>query len=132
MVLVLAGCGSSPNVVSVSGTVLLDGEPLVGASVNTQPISTTTNPEPGSGSFGKTNAEGHYSLELVDPPLAGAVLGEHRVTITRETEEVYRSSDEPVAPPDIPWPTRYCDGSLRLTVTPGGTDEADFELTLED
>ncbi len=128
---VLAGCGSSSNVVPVSGTILLDGEPLVGASINTQPISTTSNPELGSGSFGKTDPQGHYSLELVDPPIAGAVLGEHRVTITRGTEELYRSSDEPVDPPDAPWPTRYSDGSQRLTVTPEGTDEADFELTLK-
>jgi len=130
MVLALAGCDSRSNLVPVSGIVLLDGEPLVGASVNTQPISTSSNPEPGSGSFGKTDAEGHYSLELVDPPIAGAVLGEHRVTITRETEVLYRSSDERVPPPDVPWPTRYNDGSLRLTIPAGGTDKADFELTL--
>jgi hypothetical protein len=122
----------------VSGTILLDGEPLVGASVNTQPISTSSNREPGAGSFGNTDAQGHYSLELVDPPLAGAVLGEHRLTITRRKQQIeqYDDTDEidlRVRPPQgPPWPDRYGNGSLRLTVPPEGTTEANFELTLKE
>gem|GEM_PF-970265 len=127
----MLGCGSKLEVAPVSGTVLLDGQPLAGASVNTQPISTSAKPNPGSGSFGKTDAQGHYSLEVVDPPIVGAMVGEHRVTITRGDKVLYRSSDLPVKSQNGPWPDRYSDGSLRLTVPPEGTTEANFELTLK-
>lgn len=130
LVLVSSGCGSKPNVVAVSGVVLLDGQPLVGASVNTQPITSSSGENPGSGSFGKTDAEGHYTLELVDPPMAGACIGEHRITINQPDEVEYRSTDELVVPTGPPWPVRYSNGSLRLTVPPEGTTTADFELTL--
>ncbi len=125
----MAGCGSGLKVAPVSGTILLDGKPLAGASINTQPIGTSSNSKPGSGSFGKTDAQGHYSLELVDPPVAGAVLGKHRVTITRDDGVPYSSSDEIVRPKGPPWPARYSDGSLRLTVPSEGNTEANFELT---
>ncbi|MEO2047426.1 MAG: carboxypeptidase-like regulatory domain-containing protein [Pirellulales bacterium] len=127
----MTGCDSGPQVAPVEGTVLLDGEPLVGASVNTQPLGTSSNPNPGAGSFGTTDEQGHYNLELVDPPIAGAVLGEHRVTITRKDKDNYSSSDKFVLPQGIPWPVRYGDGSLRLTVTPEGNIEANFDLTLK-
>ncbi len=125
------GCGGNPNVVPVSGIVLLDGEPLVGASVNTQPIASSSGDSPGSGSFGRTDAEGRYSLELVDPPMPGAFLGEHRITITQADEVEYRSTDELVVPTGPPWPKRYGNGSLRLTVPPEGTSTANFVLTLD-
>ncbi len=131
LVLVTLGCGANPNVVPVSGVVLLDGKPLVGASVNTQPIASSSGANPGSGSFGRTDAEGRYSLEVVDPPMPGAYLGEHRVTITQPDEVEYRSTDEMVVPTGPPWPTRYSDGSLRMTVQPEGTTTVDFELTLD-
>ncbi len=127
----MVGCGSKLKVAPVSGTVLLDGQPLAGASVNTQPISTAANPKPGSGSFGKTDAQGHYSLEVVDPPIAGAMVCEHRVTIIRGSKELYRSSDAPVKSQEGSWPARYSDGSLRLSVPLEGTTEANFELTLK-
>jgi len=132
LMLVSVGCGSKPTVVPVSGIVLLDGQPLVGASVNTQPIADSSGENPGSGSFGKTDAEGRYTLELVDPPMQGACPGEHRITITKADEEGYSSSDELVAPKGAPWPLRYGNGSLRLTVPPDGTDSANFELTLSE
>jgi len=130
-VLALTGCDSGPGVAPVSGSVLLDGEPLVGASVNTQPISTSAKPKPGSGSFGKTDDQGHYSLELVDPPIAGAVFGEHRVTITRAEEQQDDEDDRLIIERGPRWPARYSDGSLRLTVSEAGTSETDFELTLK-
>ena len=129
--LTLAGCDSHPKVASISGTILLDGKPLVGASVNTQPISTPSNPKPGPGSFGKTDTQGRYSLELVDPPVAGAVLGEHRVTITRVESQGDDEDESAVVSKGAPWPTRYSDGSLRLTVTKEGNDQANFDLHLK-
>ena len=53
------GCrkGSSLPTVDVTGTVLLDGEPVEGATVVFQPTS-----EGGNGASGVTNAEGVYTL----------------------------------------------------------------------
>jgi len=127
----LSGCGAKPNVATVSGVIRLDGEPMVGASINTQPIANSSNVNPGSGSFGKTNNEGRYTLELVDPPRQGAWVGKHRVTITQADEVGYRSSDEMTVSEGPSWPTRYGDGSLRLTVPPEGMDSANFDLTLK-
>ncbi|NOY43613.1 MAG: DUF4198 domain-containing protein [Planctomycetes bacterium] len=131
LAVVLSGCGTKPNVVTVSGIVLLDGKPMVGASINTQPIATSSKVNPGSGSFGKTDNEGRYTLELVDPSMQGAWVGEHRVTITQASEVGYKSSDEMTISDGPPWPTRYGDGSLRLTVPPEGMDSANFDLTLK-
>ena len=46
----------------------------------TQPIATNS-PNPGPGSFGRTDAEGRFELELVKPAIRGAIIGEHRVMI---------------------------------------------------
>ncbi|MCH8841119.1 MAG: hypothetical protein IH831_10720 [Planctomycetes bacterium] len=59
------------------------------------------------------------------------------MTITRrEKMDQYDDSDEVdeiVKPPQgPPWPNRYGDGSLRLTVPPEGTTEANFDLTLKE
>ena len=125
----MAGCDSGPKMAPVSGTVLLDGKPMVGASVNTQPIGTSENP--GSGSFGKTDDQGHYSLELVNPPLPGAILGEHSVTITTKAPEEDFENDDDVVRVGPRLPARYSDGSERMTVTPGGITR-DFDITLKE
>lgn len=129
----IAGCGEDTNVAPVEGIVFLDGAPLVGASVNTQPIATSSNPKPGSGSFGKTDEQGHYSLRLIVPLMEGAILGEHRVTITRADAEQLVDNDVPdELQGGRPWPGRYSDGSLRLTVSPDGNTQANYELTLRE
>ena len=133
------GCDSGPQVAPVSGVVLVDGEPLVGASVNTQPFNKTDG-KPGAGSFGKTDSEGRYSLELVQPAMPGAIVGKHRVTITPEFYAANAGRDYDVDDEDVPvdatprpppWPTKYVDGSLTLTVPPEGTDQADFSLSVK-
>ena len=134
-----AGCDSGPSVAPVSGVVIVDGEPLAKASVNTQPIGGGS-AESGVGSFGKTDAQGRYTLQLVDPPMAGAIIGEHRVTITpdfysQNAGRDYDVDDEDVpvgqTPRPPPWPTKYVDGSLQLTVPAAGTDKADFNLSVK-
>jgi hypothetical protein len=73
------GCGDSRPVGTVSGRVTLDGKPLADARVNFQPISDAR--EPGIGSFGKTDANGEYTLTLIDEKAQGAIVGKHRVMI---------------------------------------------------
>ena len=77
----LSGCGQGLPVAPASGVVLLDGAPLANVSIMTQPIATNS-PNPGPGSFGRTDAEGRFELELVKPAVRGAIIGEHRVMIT--------------------------------------------------
>jgi len=134
-----SGCDSGPQVAPVSGVVFVDGEPLAGAAINTQPFG-GANDKSGVGSFGKTNSEGRYTLELVDPPMAGAIVGEHRVTITPEFYSQNAGRDYDVDDEDVPvgetprappWPIQYVDGSLKLTVPPNGTEEADFNLLVK-
>src|SRR5262245_57192509 len=71
-----------PNVVPVSGRVTLKGQPLAGATVTFQPAQASGDSRTSvGGSVGRTNAEGHYELRLVEPDMQGAVVGQHMVTI---------------------------------------------------
>jgi hypothetical protein len=145
IVVLCAGCGEGLPIAPVSGTITLDGNPLAGATITTQPIAVEGNVA-GSGSFGTTDAEGRYELELVKPAVKGAIVGEHRVMISQKSD--YKSgtvtaklddgtefkTDDPNAhraglAAARKWPSRYTDGSLQLTVPPEGTSTANFDLT---
>jgi hypothetical protein len=123
-----AGCDGG-KVASVSGTVTLDGKPLPNVHVNFQPIAEGMNAA-GPGSHGKTDADGHYTLEVVGENRNGAYVGKHRVEITAATAEVDPTSDKP--PPrqaGTPIPDEYNRNStLTCTVPPGGKSDANFEL----
>lgn len=78
----LVGCGGpkGPAVTVVSGTVMLDGEPLDGASVVFHPTSSS-----GLAGSGKTSADGTFGLSTFRAtPGAGVVPGEYVVTISKE------------------------------------------------
>ena len=78
----VVGCGGikSPAVTVVSGTVLLDGEPLDGASVVFHPTSPS-----GLAGSGKTTTDGTFGLTTFRAtPGAGVVPGEYVVTISKE------------------------------------------------
>ena len=78
----LVGCGGpkGPAVTVVSGTVMLDGEPLEGASVVFHPTSSS-----GLAGAGKTSADGTFGLSTFRAtPGAGVVPGEYVVTIRKE------------------------------------------------
>jgi hypothetical protein len=134
-----AGCGSDLPVAPVSGTVTLNGQPLVGASITTQPIAVGAEHSPGSGSFATTDGEGRFQLELVQPAVLGAIVGEHRVMITpggKAKSAAPSPSGDAIDDPlghlqeaNKRWPSRFSDGSLRLMVPPEGTASAKFELT---
>ena len=82
VVAIAAGCGSKYTVVPVRGTIQLDGKPLEGATILTQPIGPAENDAPGPGSYGHTDADGRFSLELQNEPTPGAVPGDCVITIT--------------------------------------------------
>jgi hypothetical protein len=139
----LMGCGDGLNVVPVSGVVTLGGKPLSGAGIKTQPVGQGTR-TPGPGSFGRTDAQGHFELELVKPARKGAMVGPHRVMIFQPIEEADRKgpqksadgsyefwTDAPRPRPTtatVNWPTRFTDGSLSMEVPQGGTDQIRLDL----
>lgn len=77
----LAGCGgepANPNLVPVAGTVTLDNQPLVDASITFIPVASTA----GQGGTGRTGPDGKYELmhfregKGVDP-------GEYMVVVSK-------------------------------------------------
>jgi hypothetical protein len=125
----VVGCTKPPyDVAPVSGTVTLDGKPLEGALINTQPIGSQENPSPGPGSFAKSDQDGRFALELVSPAKPGAVVGQHRVRITKLTVKyIPGKEDAPVAVRNL-LPRSATDGSISITVPPEGTDELQLDL----
>ncbi len=139
-----AGCGESLPLAHVSGRITLEGRPLAGAGITTQPIARDSR-NPGAGSFGLTDAQGRFELELVKPARKGEIIGEHRVMITKPAEPAAENPSKASVEGDLQvweddpranrtaavdnWPHRFTDGSLRLTVPPDGTYSADFDLT---
>jgi hypothetical protein len=127
-------------VAPAAGVVLLDGKPLANASITTQPIATDS-PNPGPGSFGRTDAEGRFDLELVKPAVRGAIIGEHRVIIRpgsaapaistpQQSESGVKvfSDAMPKAAANEKWPAKFTDGTLQIQVPSGGTDDLRVEL----
>lgn len=83
--LVLTGCGGAGfDLAPVSGKVTLNGEPLPDAMVTFMPIGGSGSVA-GPPSWGKTDAQGMYTLQTRDGE-AGAVVGRHLITITTESE----------------------------------------------
>jgi len=144
LLLACMGCGGAADVAPVSGVVLYGDQPLAGAGITTQPIAKGTE-NPGSGSFGKTDEQGRFTLELVTPPMPGAIIGEHRVMITPPETSATQAApatkmvdgvevfiDDPQTrranPTGGAWPASFSDGSLRLVVPPAGVTDAKISI----
>ena len=88
----VVGCGGpkGPAVTVVSGTVMLDGEPLDGASVVFHPTSSS-----GLAGSGKTSADGTFGLSTFRAtPGAGVVPGEYVVTIRKEEWPEFKEPED--------------------------------------
>ena len=136
----MAGCGGSPDgpeMAPISGTVMLDGKPLVGAEV-----FFVAN---GFEGYGKTKESGQYSL------VRGAPVGECKVYISKLPEAEVGASDlpddiagdpeqmaamgqamaasgrgvKPLLPPEFSDPEKT---KLSFNVPSGGSTEANFNL----
>jgi hypothetical protein len=129
LLLLLTGCGGPKyQTAPVSGRVTLDGRPMANAHVSFQPTA-QGNPNPGPGSFGVTDADGHFRLQTIQPRQDGAVVGSHVVRIVPYRPNEGLKDDDTVRPRDPSLPPQADDGSLRFAVSPDGTDRADFALT---
>ncbi len=71
----IVGCGSDSGLVSVTGHVTLDGQPLGDAGVMFVPV------DKGPVASGTTDAAGRFRLTTTNAP--GAQAGRYRVTITK-------------------------------------------------
>ncbi|MFH1266894.1 MAG: carboxypeptidase-like regulatory domain-containing protein [Planctomycetota bacterium] len=126
------GARDLPELVPVSGSVTLDGEPLQKAVVTFFPKGTTL----GVGGAGATDASGRYELKTgaVEP---GVPVGEYRVTCSKMTLPDGSDYDPNSEIPPIDagavetLPARYSfDGETTLAGTvPSGGATIDFELT---
>lgn len=78
--LALTGCGeaTNPNLVPVVGTITLDGQPLVGASVTLVGAGTNTS----EGGTGITDAAGKYEISHFRAG-KGAMPGDYKVVINK-------------------------------------------------
>ena len=77
LAVLVAGCGGGLDLIPVSGTVTLDGKPVDGAAVVFVPVAG------GPVASGTTEAGGKFRLMTIND--AGAVPGEHHVTVTKQT-----------------------------------------------
>ena len=129
MCLLLAGCSDTPTsrLVPISGVITMDGQPLVGALVEFEPVpGRAGDPSFNPSSSGTTDGEGRFWLDT--PFGAGAVAGEHVVKIW-ETVEV--ESDEELDPNkklELRLLPEFSKQGLPFTVPEEGTREADFAL----
>ncbi len=120
MAVSLSGCGGAGyGEVPVAGQVTYNGEPLAPVHVTFQPVSEDESGF-GPGSFGRTDSDGRFELRTVWPDAAGAVPGEHRVTISYE--------DPSKQPRGIVIPYDYVHGTASFVVPDTGTDQALIEL----
>jgi len=126
---VVAGCGKPgdyPDLIPVSGTVTMDGQPLAGARVSFVPDGARP-------SSGTTDASGRYELQYTGE-YAGAVVGKHRVSISKTapdpnyTPGPEEEDDEPGQVETIPKQYRGIDSELTAEVK-AGANTLDFDLT---
>jgi hypothetical protein len=131
----LAGCSGSsgnPNLVPVTGSVTLDGQPLAGASVAFVAAGDTA----GAGGVGITDESGKYHLAHFREG-TGAEPGEYKVLISK----IVLPDGSPIPPGTTSVaelqtrnlvPARYSDyynTVLKAVVTQVGTSTGDFALT---
>lgn len=130
----LTGCGEDRLALApVSGTITLNGEPLIDASVTFTPVDVEGGVAPSS--FGRTDAVGHYELQVVTTDEPGALIAKHKVSVTvLDDEEVDPSTnpdggDAGSEAGERRVPLRYNhETELEFNVTKAGSTAADFAL----
>lgn len=114
----LAGCGDGPELAPVSGTVLLDGQPLIDALVLFTPIGG------GRPSAARTDEHGEYELIFTESH-SGALPGEHLIRISTFQEGDPDGDD---APAFEQVPSRYNTETELARNVELGSNTLDFQL----
>jgi len=120
--LLAMGCGSKEKVVAVSGTVTMNGEPLLDCGVLFQRTGG------GISASGVTDAQGKFTLKTIeDNRRNGVPPGEYSVYLGWTDPE---ASLEKTATPTPPYqvPAQAANGSIKFTVPASGSDQANFAL----
>lgn len=136
LVLLAVGCGpSGPELVPVSGRVLLDGQPLPAKSVFFIPADGTG----GLGAGANTKSDGSYELIAVYPgavkDMPGIPAGKYKVVVSEprfpiETEmAVQGQSSEPEVAIDFAQPTPPKASQPKITIPEPYTSENSTPLT---
>lgn len=129
--LLVAGCGGSDeDLASAEGTVLLDGQPLAGATVefDLDPGATNYGKMSGSSAYGKTDSVGRFKLKST-PDRSGAPVGKNIVRITTRQMTVDAKGNEVLQPERLP--PKYNTASELSRDVKSGSNKFKFELTLE-
>ena len=108
------GCGRSDGLASVTGTVRLDGKPLVGASVQ---FAVPGQPP----SWGRTDDNGSYELRRTRS-VSGAAIGTNQVKVS-----TYRNLGDRILPETVP--ARYSTNSELVYEVKPGNNRIDLDLT---
>jgi hypothetical protein len=128
------GCGRSYKVAPVSGRITMDGHPMPHVEVRFTPTDGPDLPY----SVDTTDDQGKYVLHLgVDSDTAGAVVGEHRVTLSQDQRR--KDTMPPLARlavsgarrmrPGEVLPGKYNRDSKLLCTVPGeGNADVNFDL----
>ena len=114
LALAFVGCTDSPAGAKVTGTVLLDGQPLADATVTFYPVDGSRS------SIGITDAQGKYTLRF-SASVYGAVVGDHTVDIRMDTEEGDSEAVEKV-------PARYNTKTELKETLKSGSQVVNFDL----
>lgn len=115
----------SAEIAPVAGRVTLRGQPIAGAVVTFQPISDSDGGLPTvGGSTGTTDAQGNFTLWLVDSQKEGAMVGRHAVTISTGKSG---PADNSRMTGELA-PAAWRDGKKTFDVEPSGTEKANFDL----
>ena len=120
----LNGCsgspGDTPQLGEVSGTVTLDGEPLVLATVTFRPI------DGGRDSTGETDGDGNYTL-VYSTSSTGAKIGQHKVLV----EKSMVGQDDSLDLNTKSLPEKYNSQSELTASVAAGENTLNFELKSE-
>lgn len=128
----MPGCGkpTGPETGAVSGVVLLDGQPLSGATIRFIP-QVEGSMTSGRTSLAVTDAEGRYELEY-SASKSGAMIGSHLVKISTQRTAGEDEEGNPLPPVEEKVPVEYnieaAKNSEMTKEVKAGSNEINFDL----
>ena len=126
----IVGCGNEYDSVPVTGTVILDGEPVPDCLVIFEPIAPEEESVAGPSSSGVTDSQGMFELKMMFNGQVGAKVGKHRVRISNAKGKIGPNGGHIVDEGTIPG-CYHTETILTYEVKAGEPIVADFSLKKE-